>query len=368
MIEVADVFRQFADDYLTAHGAMMLPSHRRAITDILACRTEALGGQLWCCDHCSHEVFSYHSCGNRACPKCHTDQTKNWLARRQAEMLPANYFHVTITVPSELRDLLRANQRDGYAVLMKAAAEAIIELARDRRFVGGTVGVLAVLHTWNQQLLFHPHVHCLVTGGGISDDGRDWYPARKDFLCPYQPLAKLVRGKFKALLAKRRPDLLVANAAWTTDWVVHIKPWGIGENAVLDYLARYVFRIAITNARIVGLDQHTVTIRYKHRKSSRWRTCRMTGHEFMRRFLQHVLPKGLHKVRYFGLWHPRKRHNAAQARLLLQLEHATPQIITTDGKVADPTAEHIEPRVCPRCQKGHLIYIRALTPKNALGP
>lgn len=372
MIEIADVFRQFAVDYLTAHGATMLPSHHRAIADILACRTEALGGQLWRCDHCRHEVFSYRSCGNRACPKCHTDQTKNWLARRQAEMLPTNYFHVTITVPSELRSLLRANQRDGYAVLMKAAAEAIVELARDRRFVGGTVGVLAVLHSWTQQLQFHPHIHCLVTGGGISDDGRDWYPARKQFLFPYQPLAKLVRGKFKALLAKRRPDLLAANAAWATDWVVHIKPWGIGENAVLDYLARYVFRVAITNARIVGLDQRTVSIRYKHRKSSRWRTCRMTGHEFMRRFLQHVLPKGLHKVRYFGLWHPRKRHNAAQARLLLQLEQttppATPPVTTIDLKVTHPTAENIEPHICPHCRKGHLIYIRPLTPKNALGP
>ena len=144
MIEIADVFRRFADGYLSAHDATILPSHRRAIADILACRTEALGGHLWRCDHCSAEVYSYHSCKNRSCPKCHTDQTEQWLGARKAEVLPCPYFHVTITVPEELRDTLRANQKDGYALLMKAAAEAIIELARDSRYVGGTVGVLAV--------------------------------------------------------------------------------------------------------------------------------------------------------------------------------------------------------------------------------
>jgi hypothetical protein len=156
VIEVADVFRRFADDYLSVHGASMPPSHQRAIADILACRTEALGGHLWRCDECAAEVFSYHSCKNRSCPKCHTDQTERWLEARKAEMLPTRYFHVTMTVPEELREVLRANQRDGYAILMKAAAEAIIELARDPRHVGGTVGVLAVLHTWTQQLLQNP--------------------------------------------------------------------------------------------------------------------------------------------------------------------------------------------------------------------
>src|SRR5580692_6674174 len=191
MIEIADVFRRFAADYVSAHGASMLPSHRRAIEDILDCRTAALGGQVWRCDTCNTEMFSYHSCNNRSCPKCHTAQTREWLEHRQAELLPVPYFHITVTVPAELREVLRANQRDGYAALMKATAEAIIELARDRRHVGGTVGVMAVLHTWTQQLVYHPHVHCLVTGGGVSDDGRDWHPARGNFLIPTRPLAVL---------------------------------------------------------------------------------------------------------------------------------------------------------------------------------
>ena len=180
-----------------------------------------------------------------------------------------------MTVPEELRDALRANQRDGYALLMKAAADAIVELARDRRYVGATVGVLAVLHTWTQQLLYHPHVHCLVTGGGVSDDGRCWRPARQAFLVPVKALAKLVRGKLRAALAKKRPDLVLPKAAWSKPWVVHCTPWGDGEQAVLDYLARYVFRIAIANSRIVGLDDQAVTFRYKQRKSNRWRASRV---------------------------------------------------------------------------------------------
>jgi len=287
-------------------------------------------------------------------------------------MLPCHYFHVTVTVPEELRSLLRANQRDGYAMLMKAAAEAIIDIARDTRFVGGTVGVLAVLHTWTQQLLYHPHVHCLVTGGGASADGRHWYPARKSFLAPAMALAKLVRGKLKALLANKRPDLKIPDVVWTKSWVVKITRWGEGEDAVLSYLARYVFRIAITNTRIIDFDHQEISFRWKHRASSRWRICRVGGLEFMRRFLQHVLPKSFHKVRYFGLWHHSYRPTANKVRLLLKLEstHSQPQPIdhppaATDGiHVADLTPA----RPCPRCGQAFLTFSYELSPTRAQGP
>jgi uncharacterized Zn finger protein (UPF0148 family) len=374
VIEVADVFRRFAADYVSAHGTSMLPSHRRAIADILDCRTAALGGQVWRCEQCGTEVFSHHSCGNRSCPKCHTAQTQEWLERRQAEMLPVPYFHITITVPAELREVLRAHQRDGYAVLMQASAAAIIELARDPRYVGGTVAVLAVLHTWTQQLNLHPHVHCLVSGGGISEDGKAWHPARRKFLVPIEALVKLVRGKFRALLQRKCPDLVIPEAVWRTPWILHVTAWGNGEQAVLDYLARYVFRIALTNARIVGLDDETVTIQYKDRKTGRARTCRLSGEEFMRRFLQHVLPRGFHKVRYFGLWHPAHRHSAARVRQMLQLQASpkldpsqdpnVPPLVLPDAEPVPP----IEPMTCPHCHQGRLIFIRRLTRQLAMGP
>jgi hypothetical protein len=376
MIEVADVFRRFAAEYLSAHGASMPPSHRRAIEDILDCRTAALGGQVWRCEQCDTEMFSWHSCRNRSCPKCHTAQTQEWLERRRTEMLPVPYFHITVTVPAELRDVLRAHQRDGYGALMQASATAIIELARDPRYVGGTVAVLAVLHTWTRQLNLHPHVHCLVSGGGISGDASAWHPARRNFLVPIKALDKLVRGKFRALLRQKCPDLVIPDV-WSKRWILHVTAWGDGEQAVLEYLARYVFRIALTNARIVGLDDETVTIQYRERKTGRRQTCRLNGDEFMRRFLQHVLPRGFHKVRYFGLWHPAQRHNAVRVRQMLRLqappkggpppEPVLPSFEQSDTEPMPP----IDPRICPHCHQGRLIFIRTVSrhsPRQAMAP
>jgi hypothetical protein len=376
VITLADVFRRFAGDYVSRHRASMLPSHARAIADILACRTEALGGHRWRCACCSAEVHSYHSCKNRSCPTCHRDDTECWLAARKAELLPCPYFHVTVTVPAELRDVLRANQRDGYAALMRAAAQSIIELCRDKRTVGGTVGVLAVLHTWTGQLVYHPHVHCLVTGGGVSADGTSWCPARPDYLVPTRALAELVRGKMMAQLKTRRPDLVIPSAVWRKPWVVHVTPWGEGPEAVLEYLARYVHRVAITNGRIVGCDAAAVTIRHKERASGRWLATRLAGHEFMRRFLQHVLPKGLHKVRYFGLWHPSQKKLAERARLRLELDRpATSANVAPAGRTGSETTaaqSASEPteaaRPCPACKTGHLVEIGRLYPKQVRGP
>ena len=377
MIEVADVFRRFGDDYLKVHGASMLPSHRRAITDLMACRTEALGGHLWRCEECSAEVHSYHSCKNRSCPKCHADQTAAWLDARRAEMLPTHHFHVTVTVPEELRRVLRSNQCAGYGLLMTATTQAILELARDPRYVGGTVGVLAVLHTWTRHLEFHPHVHSLVTGGGVSQDGCHWHPAKPDFLFPVKALAKLVRGKLRAGLTKVGLVEAVPAAAWTKPWVVHCTPWGNGEQAVLDYLARYVFRTALTNSRITGLDDQGVTFQVKpgDGDAGKSRSCHLTGPEFMRRFLQHVLPTGFHKVRYCGLWHSSKRPVAARARTMLRLERPPQPVSATEqtDEVPKPAASAADrpPRLCPKCGKAPLLLVRRLSPMTKrcpLGP
>lgn len=301
MPEVADAFRRFAGSYLEVHGAAMLPSHRRAIADIVACRTEALGGQQWCCNDCGTLLHVFHSCRNRACPKCHGEQTRAWLEQRRQEMLAVPYFHVTVTVPQQLRVALRRHQVHGYGALMKAAASSIIDLGRDPRWVGGTLGVLAVLHTWTQRLQYHPHVHCLVTGGGVSDDGAIWQPAGKTFLFPKSALASVVRARFRDAFARLCPHADLPRQVWQIPWLVHITPWGEGEPAALEYLARYAFRIAITDNRILAVDDNTVTYRYKDRAADRHRKEAVPGHEFIRRFLQHVLPAGFHKLRYYGL-------------------------------------------------------------------
>ena len=365
MVDVAGVVRRFAPAYLDVYGASMLPSHRRALTDIAACRTAELGGHLWRCTACRAEVYSYHGCRNRSCPKCHTDQTRRWLEARTAELLPTPYFHVTVTVPAELRELFRRHQTDGYGLLIGATATAIIELARDSRYVGGTVGVKAVRHTWTQRLDYHPHVHCLVTGGGVSAGGSHWHPTVRDgFLVPVKALGKLIRGKLRAEIASKLPGAAVPAEVWRKPWVVYCVPWGEGEQAVLDYLARYVFRTAITNRRITAIDDDTVTFQYKKRDGAagQWRSCTVSGHEFLRRFCQHVLPKGFHKVRYYGLWHPSKRALAGRVRQMLLFDRKEPLPAEPIGTVVVASPEATPPRVCPHCGKPGLILVRRLTP------
>ena len=365
MPEVADAFRRFGSSYEEVHGAAMLPSHRRAITDIIACRTEALGGQQWCCNHCGTLLHVFHSCRNRACPKCHTEQTRAWLEQRREEMLPARYFHVIVTVPEELRAALRRHQVNGYGALMKAAATAIIDLGRDPRWIGGTVGVLAVLHTWTQRLIFHPHVHCLVTGGGLSEDGTAWHSAGRTFLFPKSALATLARARFRDAFARLCPDAGLPRHLWQIPWVVHTTPWGEGAPAALDYLARYAFRIAITNNRVLAVDDETVTYRYKDRAADRQRKETVSGHEFIRRFLQHVLPAGFHKVRYYGLWHSSRReqmHNLRSMLLLAKRADAPPE-----ADHADPPDPAL-PRHCPHCGSGQLTLLRRISPSWPRAP
>lgn len=320
-IEVADVFRQFGPSYIETFGAAMPPSHRRAISDIMACRTPAMGGHAYRCEDCGQTFFAYHGCRNRSCPACHTAQTRQWLERRQAELFPCTYYHVCVTVPAALRAVFRSNQKDCYALLMQAASQSVLALCADNRYMGGVPAILSVLHTWTAAMDYHPHVHLLVSGGGIGPDGASWREAQRSFLLPVRALSRLVRGKFMDGLGKTRPDLAksIAQDAWKGQWVAWCKPWGQGETAVLDYLARYVHRIAITNRRILAMDEKTVTFRYKDRKTGQWRTRTLSGHEFMRRFLQHVLPKGFHKVRYAGLWHGSRKAQRETIRTTLRL-------------------------------------------------
>jgi hypothetical protein len=313
----------------------MMPSQKKALSDIAACCTAEMGGRLHRCDDCHQTFWSFHCCRNRACPKCHGKQTQQWLEKRQAELLPCDYFHAVATVPSELHDVFRREQKYLYGLLMKVSADAVKELCAQKRRLGALPGILSVLHTWNGQLGFHPHVHLLITGGGVTQDGEHFEPARREFLVPVALLSRKVAAKFRDALKKERPSLFAAipPSAWSREWVSFCKHYGHGNDAVLNYLSRYVFRTAISNARLLGMDDTHVTFRHKDRSSETWRTLRLPGVDFLRRFLQHVLPRGFHKVRYFGLWHHSKRDLASRAWLLLILEN--PAHVTRPVKIAD---------------------------------
>lgn len=257
MPTLGDVATRFGEEYVARHGAAMLPSHRRALYDLSACRTAALGGHVSGCDHCGYEHFVYHSCRNRSCPTCHGAATAAWTAARMRELLPVPYFHVVFTVPSELREVIRAHQRLALGLLMSTAAESLQALAADPHYVGGTLGILSVLHTWTRALIYHPHVHCLVPAGGLAPDGETWCAARADYLLPVRALSVRFRARFLARLRSALPDIVIPASVWTRPWVVYCKPNVQGTEAVLRYLARYVHRVAITDSRLVALTAST---------------------------------------------------------------------------------------------------------------
>ena len=360
MPEVADIFRLHGARYLDRFGPTMLPSHRRALRDLCRCRTAALGGQLYVCDHCGRERYVYHSCRNRACPKCHGKDTQAWLAARRQELLPVTYFHVVFTLPQDLRNLVRKHQKAVYPILMKAAARAMLKLAADPHYVGGLIGVLAVLHTWSRTLTYHPHVHCLVPGGGLSPDGL-WKPAREGYLVPVRALSPIFRGIFLDLVAKALPDVAIPDSVRKRAWVVYCKPTVQGAENVLTYLGRYVHRIAITDRRILAVEDGKVTFRYQNARDSQWRTMALTADEFIRRFLQHVLPTGVHKVRYYGLWAPSnkaKLHRIRQSLTTYDPGPALPAAEDSDEPLC--LADNSQPPPCPFCENGRLRFLRRI--------
>ena len=357
MLEVADILRRYGREYLQKFGPTIPARHRRAFQDILHCRTPAMGGHVFSCDHCHHQVYSYHSCRNRSCPKCHGDDTERWLEHRDKELLPVAYFHVVFTLPQELRSQVRSHQKILYGVLMKAAAKALIKLAADPHYVGGRIGVLALLHTWTRTLVYHPHIHCLVPAGGVSDK-QQWLPARPDYLVPVKALSRIFRGMFRDLVAQELPDLIIPEGAWNKEWVVYCKPTLQGAQKVLRYLGRYVYRVAIANSRILSLDDGKVIFRYQKCGATSWKTMTLLAQEFIRRFLQHVLPKGVHKVRYYGLWNPSQRRLLNQVRVVLARDARIQTTPETNLPDEEASARSIpEGKTCPQCGQGRLVCI-----------
>jgi hypothetical protein len=369
MLEVADVFRLHGAAYRARFGDRLLPSHTRAMQEIAACRTAYFGGHLKQCDHCSHKVYVYHSCRNRHCPKCHRGQTERWLSKQHARLLPCRYFLLTFTLPSQLRALARSHPKQVYGLLMRCAAAALQKLSLDPRYLGAHIGCLAVLHTWTRAMLYHPHVHLLVTGGGLSADATQWIqPHHPAYLVPVQALSIIFRAKVCAALNKAGLLQQVTPKLWKKNWVVHCQPAGCGQK-VLDYLGRYVFRIAITNSRLERMDNGQVTFRYRDKRTPQMRHLTLPALDFIGRFLQHVLPQGCAKVRYYGICSSSCRTQLDQAQTLLGRTQPLPSAKLTpspEQSELPPPAPQQDP--CPHCRIGHLIVIEVLLPNRKVPP
>jgi hypothetical protein len=379
-LEVADIFRKYGAHYRKTHGASLSREQYRAMRAIEVCRTAYLGGHVDVCDQCGTERHSYNSCRNRHCPKCQSLAKAEWLEARLAELLPAPYYHLVFTVPEDVGRVAFQNKKLVYTILFRAASETLRTLAADPKHLGAQIGFLAVLHTWTQTLLHHPHLHCVVPGGGLSADHTQWHPCRDGFFLPVRVLSRLFRSKFLFYLqqafnqgklqfySKLKP--LADPKAFAQflrrnrhpEWVVYIKPPFGGPVQVLDYLGRYTHRVAISNHRLVASQDGKVTFQWKDRKKhDRIRTMTLDADEFIRRFLIHVLPHGFAKIRYFGFLANRYRRD--RLSLCRQLLHAPPpevdpQLLDWKSRHQALTGESIE--VCPSCHQGRMHLARIL--------
>ena len=381
-LEVADIFRDHGDAWRVVNRGHVSLGQLKVMSAIERCRTAALGGHVARCENsaCGHTLIAFNSCRNRHCPKCQGAASRKWLAEREAELLPVPYFHVVYTLPSQLRDIAYQNKAVIYGLLMKAAAETTLAIAADPRHLGARIGITAVLHTWGSAMTHHPHVHMIVPGGGLSEDGSRWVPAKADFLVHVNVLRDLFRGKFLSVLTEAHADgrlQFFGQHAGLADkkafkrflgplrhipWVVHVKEPFAGPEQVLRYLSRYTHRVAISNRRLIAADHGGVSFRWKDYRvegPERWKTMTLDPHEFIRRFLLHVLPKGFHRIRHYGLFaNGNRAESIARARELLAVAPPPPK-----PEPVKPGAD--EPRVLPTpcpCCGGRMHVIETFEP------
>lgn len=365
MLEVADILRRYGDGYLQKFANKMPARQQRAYADILNCRTAVMGGHLYRCDQCGYQHYAYHSCRNRSCPKCHRNDTAHWLQRRGQELLHVRYYHLVFTLPEPLRRLVRQHQKKLYGILIKSAAKAVIKLAADPHYIGGLIAVMCILHTWSRTIVYHPHVHCLIPAGGLTADRQRWIPARKDYLVPVAALSKVFRGIFVQMVRKHLPQVRLPESLWQDNWVVYCKPAMQGPDKVLRYLARYVHRVALPNSRITSIENGNVAFRYMPLKGSGPRIMTLGAEEFIRRFLQHVLPKGVHKVRYYGLWAPANRKDFARVRNILAVDT---EDLPSPPDIDNSPNQRTSPPQCPRCKTGRLVWQARIPRYSGLPP
>jgi len=375
LLEVADIVRAHGESFRQRYAGKLTLEQLKTLSAIEQCRTAVLGGHLERCDRCDHEVPAYNSCLNRHCPKCQGRDRARWLAARCADLLPVPYFHLVFTLPSELRPLSLRNPHPVYSLLLRTAADSVLEIAADPKHLGARAGILAVLHTWTQKVEHHPHAHLIVPGGGLSPDGERWVRSRsEDFFARVEVLSRTFRRRFLRGLKKlyrdgtlrltgpleelEDPELFrgLINALWAKEWVVYSKKPFAGPERVLKYLARYTHRVALSNHRLVAMEGDRVSFTWRNRDEGyRREILPLEAHQFLRRFLLHVLPKGFVRIRTYGLLANRNRRQAVEkCRRVLR---APPP----------PAAEEVctEPRLCPACGEGHLHRVATLPAARA---
>jgi Putative transposase/Transposase zinc-binding domain len=382
-VEVADIFRHRGPAWRASHAGHVSLGQLKVISAIERCRTAALGGHVERCEACAQLRISYNSCGNRHCPKCQAAAAKEWLADRQAELLPVPYFHVVFTLPRPVADIAFQNNAVVYDLLLKTAAETLITIAADPKHLGARIGLTAVLHTWGSAMTHHPHAHVIVPGGGLSPDGQRWIACRPGFFLSVRVLSRLFRRLFleklatayqagqlqffadQAALAEPAAFQASLAALRKIEWVVYAKrPFG-GPDAVLAYLSRYTHRIAIANSRLVAFDGERVTFKwkdYRAKAGARYKLMTLDADEFIRRFLIHVLPDGFHRIRHYGfLASGNRTRSIALARQFLGMPDPTPSSRDSDGTKDGHADEHDAWNTCPCCG-GHMIIIETFEP------
>ena len=363
-VELAEIFRRYGRAYRQKYASRMPASHLKAMHAIEQCRTEALGGQVYRCPNCERVLYSYHSCRNRHCPKCQNENAQAWLEKQQALLLPVPYFLLTFTLPAGFNAVARSHQRLLYDLLFKTSAAATQQLAQEPRWMGGQVGMVGVLHTWGRNLAYHPHIHYLVPAGVWRDARKTWVPARHNFLLPVRALSQVFRGKLQQALRGTDCYARIPTSVWQQAWVVHCEPVGSGWNA-LQYLAPYIFRVAISNNRILKLEGDCVTFRYRATETGAEKRCTLAAEEFIHRFLQHVLPKGFVKVRYYGFFAATRR-----SRLVLLQQHLGQFLSPTSSLGTSPAttpSSSPRPHCCPQCGQP-MLFQQTLSPTLCRSP
>jgi predicted Zn-ribbon and HTH transcriptional regulator len=379
ILEVADIVRAHGEEFRQAHAAALSPAQKRVLRAIETCRTAALGGHLERCDECGYERNAYNSCGDRHCPKCQSMARARWLEQRQTELLPCEYFHVVFTLPEPLAALALQNKRLLYGILFRATAETLQGIAADPKYLGAQIGFFGILHTWGQTLTAHPHIHCVVPGGGLSLDGNRWVACRPGFFLPVRVLSRRFRtlylryleqayatGKLQfhgELQALCQPQTFARYLAplRQAEWVVYSKPPFGGPERVLDYLGRYTHRVAISNHRLKELKDGQVTFSYKdYKHEQRQKFMTLPADEFLRRFLLHVLPAGFQRIRHYGLLANRHRaENLARCRELLHVPAPIPPP-QPDYRERYRQLTGQDLLQCPHCKKGQMRRIAIL--------